>query len=64
MHPRKSTASGKVEDCRHQGVNRKRHCHAYSNTAMVTELEESDRFADVEEDEDELEKNKLVAEDC
>ena len=28
------------------------------------ELEESDPFADFEEDEDELEKNKLVLDDC
>ena len=33
-------------------------------TAMDTELEESDPFIDVEEDEDELEENKLVPEDC
>ena len=33
-------------------------------TAMDTELEESDPFADVEEDEDELEENELVLEDC
>jgi len=31
---------------------------------MDTELEESDTFADVEEDEDELEENELVLEDC
>jgi len=30
---------------------------------MDTELEKSDRFADVEEDEDELEENKLILED-
>ena len=33
-------------------------------TAMDTELVESDPFADVEEDEDELEDNELVLEDC
>ena len=33
-------------------------------TAMDTKLEESDPFIDVEEDEDELEENKLVPEDC
>ena len=33
-------------------------------TATDSELEESDPFADVEEDEDELEENKLVLEDC
>ena len=33
-------------------------------TATDTELEESDPFADVEEDEDELEENELVLEDC
>ena len=33
-------------------------------TAMDTELEESDPFTDVEEDEDELEENELVLEDC
>ena len=33
-------------------------------TAMDTEFEESDPFADVEEDEDELEENKFVPEDC
>ena len=33
-------------------------------TATDTELEESDPFTDVEEDEDELEENKLVLEDC
>jgi len=31
---------------------------------MDTELEESYPFTDVEEDEDELEENKLVLEDC
>ena len=31
---------------------------------MDTEFEESDPFADVEEDEDELEENKFVPEDC
>ena len=31
---------------------------------MDTELEESDPFADVEEDEDELDKNELFLEDC
>ena len=33
-------------------------------TATDSELEESDPFTDVEEDEDELEENKLVLEDC
>ena len=33
-------------------------------TAMDTELEESDPFADVEEDEYELQENELVLEDC
>jgi len=33
-------------------------------TATDTKLEESDLFADVEEDEDELEENELVLEDC
>ena len=33
-------------------------------TVMDTELEESDPFADVEEDEDELEENELVLADC
>ena len=33
-------------------------------TAMDTELEESDPFADVEEDKDELEESDLVLEDC
>ena len=33
-------------------------------TATDSELEESDPFADVEEDEDELEDNKIVLEDC
>ena len=32
--------------------------------ATDTELEQSDPYADVEEDEDELEENKLVLEDC
>ena len=32
--------------------------------AMDTELEETDPFADVEEDENELEENELVLEDC
>ena len=39
-------------------VNLKRHCHTCP--AMDTELKESDPFADVEEDEDELEENKLA----
>ena len=30
----------------------------------TAKLEESDPFADVEEDEDELEENELVLEDC
>ena len=39
------------------------------DTAMLasvtdTELEESDPFADVEEDENELEENELVLKDC
>ena len=33
-------------------------------TATDTELQESDPFTDVEEDEDELEENELVLEDC
>ena len=33
-------------------------------TAKDSELKESDPFADVEEDEDELEENKLVLEEC
>ena len=33
-------------------------------TATDTELEESDPFADVEDDEDELEEKELVLEDC
>jgi len=33
-------------------------------TATDTDLEESDPFADVEEDKNELEENKLVLEDC
>ena len=33
-------------------------------TATDSELEESDPFADVEEDEDELEDNEIVVEDC
>ena len=33
-------------------------------TATDSEPEESDPFADVEEDKDELEENKLVLEDC
>ena len=33
-------------------------------TAMDAELKKSDPFADVEEDEDELEENKFVLEDC
>ena len=33
-------------------------------TATDTELKESDPFADIEEDEDELEENELVLEDC
>lgn len=33
-------------------------------TATDSELDESDPFADVEEDEDELEENELVLEDC
>ena len=33
-------------------------------TATDTELEESDPFADTEEDENVFEKNKLVLEDC
>ena len=32
--------------------------------AMDSKLEESDPFTDVEDDKDELEKNKLVLEDC
>ena len=32
-------------------------------TAMDSKLEESDLFADVEQDEDKLEENKLVLED-
>ena len=34
------------------------------DTATDTELKESDPFADVEEDKDVLEENKLVLEDC
>ena len=37
---------------------------AILDTATDTKLEESDPFADVEKDEDELEENKLVLEDC
>ena len=33
-------------------------------SAMDTELEESDPFADFEEEENELEENELVLEDC
>ena len=33
-------------------------------TAMDSKLEVSDPLADVEEDEDELEENELVLEDC
>ena len=33
-------------------------------TATETELEESDLFVDIEEDEDEFEKNELVLEEC
>ena len=33
-------------------------------TATDSELKESDPFADVEEDEDELEDNAIVLEDC
>ena len=33
-------------------------------TVTDSELEKSDPFADVEEDEDELEENELVLEDC
>ena len=33
-------------------------------TAMDSELDESDPFKDVEEDENELEENELVLEDC
>ena len=33
-------------------------------TAMDTKVKESDPFAGVEEDKDELEENKLVLEDC
>ena len=33
-------------------------------TAKDTELEESDPFANVEEDKHELEENKLILEDC
>jgi len=33
-------------------------------TATGTELKESDPFVDFEEDEDELDENKLVLEDC
>ena len=33
-------------------------------TATDTNLEESDPFADVEEDKNELEENELVLEDC
>ena len=60
---KKFTASRKVEWLQTPG-SLKRHCHVYGNTATYTELEESDPFADVEEDEDELEENELVVEDC
>ena len=33
-------------------------------TVTDTELKESDSFADVKDDEDELEENELVLEDC
>ena len=33
-------------------------------TAMDSKLKESDPFTDVDNDEDELEENKLVLEDC
>ena len=33
-------------------------------TAMDSEFKESDPFADVEEDKDELEENELVLENC
>ena len=41
------------------------HCPAYTNTRVGNLASmESDPFADVKEDEDELEENKRILEDC
>ena len=61
---KKSTASRKVECVQMPGIESIRRDTATLATAMDTELKESDPFTDVEEDEDELEENKFVLEDC
>ena len=55
----KSTASRKVE-----WLQTKETLPCKLATATDTELKESDPFADVEEDEDKLEENELILEDC
>ena len=60
---KKSTASRKVEWLQTPGSRSKKDT-AKLATATNTELKESDPFADVEEDEHELEENELVLEDC
>ena len=48
--------------CRCKGVNPKRHCHAcHCNGYQARGIRP---FADVEEDENGLEENELVLEDC
>ena len=56
---KKSTASRKVE-----WLQSEERLPCTLATATDTELKESDAFTDVEEDEDELEENELILEDC
>jgi len=61
---KKFTASRKVEWLQMPGSQPEESLPCTLATATDTELEKSDPFADVEEDEDELEENELVLEDC
>ena len=62
---KKSTASRKVEWLQTPGSQSEETLPRLPLQRIgSTELEESDPFAAVEEDEDELEENKLVLEDC
>ena len=61
---KKFAASRKVEWLQTLGRKSKETLPCTLATAMDTELKESDPFADVEEDEDKLEENELILEDC
>jgi len=61
---KKSTASRKVEWLQMPGRQSEETLPCMLATATDMELDESDPFADVEEDKYELEENELVLEDC